>query len=300
MPEPRITEEQANEALKQIQADVLEEETGQVAAQPAETAAEAEPSAEATPAAETAETATEEAEATETDDVASLKTRLAERDAKIEEQEKQFKDREEALKTRYSANERILRERYVRKSNLTDKALKTIERIRNDPGVPEAEVDQTIQELRSSMNPSSPSYVPPETPKGTDDHFLIVNDFLNEKGMTTAEADAFGNWVTSEGKAKLTPVEQAVADRDLDGFLRIAHRAWRDDTSEHEKDKRTTDAVNAVKSVQRTQKEAARAAAATPTAPRKQPVGPKTTVDTKSLTQKDVSTLLRQSVEQYE
>ena len=131
---------------------------------------------------------------------------------------------------------------------------------------------------------------------------MVLNSFLNEKGMTLEESQEFGRWLTSEGPQKLSPGEMSIGDRDLDGFLRLAHIRFQEGTREKEREVRKSDAVSAVQTVQRTQREAAKAAAA-PAAPRKQSPAPKAGPDWKKMSESEredmVSRLLRQSVEQY-
>lgn len=304
MPEPvksEVTDEQAELALQQlVQQDPDESETTQEA--PAEQAPKppAEQPAEPVPAETEGETETEAA-AAETDDVVSLKQRLEKAESEKQEVEKRFDSRLRALQNRTAENERILRERFLRKSTVADKALKILRAGKaSESGVPEADVDRVIQELEGSMNPASASYAPsPPQATATEDQALILNGFLNEKGMTVEESEEFGKWIRSEASTVMSPAEQAVASQSLDGFLRLAHTRWQDGLSKKTKEAARNDAVGAVRSVQRTQKEAARAASAGAAAPRKQPASQKTEVDLKKLTENDISALLRKSVEQY-
>lgn len=296
MPKPsteKATEEQATEALQQL--TLLD---GESEPEPAP-APQAAPEPERTPEPEAEPTEAETAG--EGDDVASLKKRYEDLQAKTAEDEKRFQARLQAHQQRSADNERILRERHLRKSTAADNALKILKASRTQEGVPEADVERAIREIEGTMHPASASHVPPSpVPAVAEDQAIILNGFLNEKGMTGDEADEFGRWIRSEGVTALSPGEQAVAGQSLDGFLRIAHSRWQEGMREKDRKAQHNDTVDAVRSVQRTQREAARAASASPTAPRKQPAAPKTTVDIKKLTKDDIATLLRQSVEQYE
>ena len=307
MPEPVITEQQANDALKQMMA---ERESGQqleLAQSPPDEAPEEAPAEEpAEPApAEPAEPEPEAAAtgaAAESDDVTSLKQRLAERDKAIEEAEKRHQARLDAMQSRSQANERILRERHLRKSTAADRALRLFKTWKQTPeqGVPEGDVDRAIAELEGTMNPQSPSYQPPATPiEASEDTAIALNAFLNEKQMDMGEADEFGKWIKADGAEVMNPNEQALAYRDIDGFLRIAHLRYTE--SKRAKLNQRANAVEAVRTVQRTQKQAAKAASAAPAAPRKTTVAstPPNTIDYDKVTQDDVAKWLRQSVEQY-
>jgi len=292
-----VTEEQAGEALQQLtlqgleSEDELDEPVAEPSA-PAETATEQEPQ----------ETVQAQEEVTEDagDDVESLRKRNEELESATKEAEKRFNERLEALKQRTSSNEQILRDRYLRKSTVADKALKVLRATRSDAGVSEAEVDQAIREMEGTLNPASASYAPPEpSPMANEDQALVLNSFLNEQGMTVAEAEEFGKWVSGEATTAMSPAEQAVASQSLDGFLRLAHTRWQQSVHDKEKESKRDDAVGAVRAVQRTQREAARAASSAPVAPKKQPASPVTETDVSKLTPDDISALLRQSVEQY-
>ena len=92
--------------------------------------------------------------------------------------------------------------------------------------------------------------------------------------------------------------EQRLANRDLDGFLRVAHMRYGE--SLRNKERQRTETIGAVKAVQRAQRETARAASSVPSAPRKKSTGATPGgVDVSKLTNDDVSKLLRLSVEQY-
>ena len=303
-PEAQITEEQATEALHQVLSGSGPE--AQLTLAPAPDPApveEPEPPAAEPPAVET-DTPEPEPEAAaaspETDDVASLKQRLAERDKQATEAEQRYQSRLTALQSRQQESERILRERYLRKSTAADRALKVLKATRSESGVPETEVDRVIQEVEGTMNPQSPSYVPPSNQtEATEDQAIALNRFLNEKQMDTNEANEFGNWIKTEAGTTMHPNEQALAYRDIDGFLRIAHVRYQE--SLKAKTNQRASAVEAVKTVQRMQKQAARAASAVPAAPRKTTVAstPKDTIDFEKVTSDDVSTWVKQSLEQY-
>lgn len=294
----KVTEDQAAEALRAVMGmaqDDAPEPTVVVAPEPAE---EPTPAPEVTEPAPTEPAPAVEAAASESeppsDDVESLRKRLTER----EEALKAASDRVEAIQLRSKQNETILRDRLLKKASAADRALKTLKRARSSEGVPEAEVDQIIAEISSTMNPQSPSYAPaPIEPHMQEDAAIVLNDFLNEKGMSNADADRFGTWLKTEAAGVLSPNEQAIANRDLDGFLRVAHVRFNE--SARNKEQQRVDAIAAVKTVQRTQREAARAASSTTSAPRKQSTGANAEIDVKKLTNDDVSKLLRLSVEQY-
>ena len=305
MPETRISEEQANEALHQLlnartgiaQPEVEAVPEAPAPAEPAEPSAEVptEPAAEAAPA-EAADAATP----VETDDLASLKARLAERETQAKEAEQKFQSRLQAQQQRNQESERILRERYLRKSTAADRALKVLKATRTESGVPETEVDRIIQEVEGTMNPQSVSYVPPSNQtEANEDQAIALNGFLNEKQMDAAEADEFGRWIKTEGAAVIPPNEQTLAYRDPVGFLYVAHLRYQ--ASTRAKANQRTSAVEAVKTVQRTQKQAAKAASAAPTAPRKTAVAstPPNTIDYEKITPEDVSAMLKKSLDQY-
>jgi len=288
----KITDEQVAAAFAQVRGEVppteaVEEE---VAPAPDEAPAKEAPKEEAKEEAAPVEAASE----TPSDDVESLKARLAESEKRIEEREKQAEARLAALQARHATNEHILRDRFLRKSTATDKALRVLKAAKTEAGVDQAEADRVIAELESTMHPASATYAP--TPATTEDQTLVLNSFLNEKGMDYTEADRFGKWVTAEARTVLTPAEQAVANESLDGFLHIAHNRWK--ATEAAKLQKQTDAVAAVRSVQRVQREVARAAAPA-SAPKKQPTAPSDEVDVSKFTPNDISTLLRKTVESY-
>lgn len=296
--EPKITEDQANEALRALIEGANAEPDAPVTVRKGLMAESKQPELPISQSAESPEPAPEPAPAEtpapaveeppkEPDDIAALKKRL-------DDQRSEYDAKVRAIQERYQHNERIVRERFLRKATATDKALKTLRAVKTtEGGIPVEDVDRTIQEIEATMNPASPSYQPP--PAAIEDQSIILNDFLNEKGMTAKDSEEFGNWIRGEGATSLSAQEQALAGRDLDGFLRLAHVRY-----EQAKTKPTATrnaAVEAVRSVQRTQREAARAATATPAAPRKTGSAPQG-IDMTKLTHDDISALLRQSVEQ--
>jgi hypothetical protein len=308
MPDPKITEEQAAAALKEVLGSHLDEneqpQTTSVEVPAEETAAPAAESAPAeTTAAGAAEEPAEEAPAAE-DDIESLKKRLAEREAADAEREKAYEARERAIEQRGVENERILRERLLRKSAAADRARQILERSKTQEGVTQEEVDRVIQDIQGTLNPASANYVPPTVQAETnEDAVITLNRFLNEKKISQEEQEEFGKWIQGEGSKLLTAAEQAVAQQSLDGFLRIAHQRWKDTSNEKVMATQRAETVNAVKSIQKTQKEAAKAASAPAAAPRKQPTAGTKELDLHKLPQKErdaaISALVRASVEQY-
>lgn len=289
----KVTEEQAAAALHEIVTGETEAapDGGQEVAEGQEgQAADEAPAGEGEPAGEEAET----------DDVESLKKRLQDVESRQKEWEATAQSRSEAMQKRFSQNEGILRERFLRKSAVTDRALKLLEQAKSESGVDPADVERLIGEMKGTMNPASASYAPPqETASATEDQAIVLNSFLNEKRMSTQEADEFGGWLRGDAGTSLSPIEQAIAGRDLDAFLRIAHDRFRARQTEAQKATQKAEAVGAVRSVQQTQRQAARAATTTTAAPRKQPAGTGKGVDPSKLTKDDVSALLRQTVMQY-
>lgn len=297
MPQPKVTDEQANEALQQLLAQSHESEEADGPA-PVETK---QPDEEPAAPVE-GDDAGGEPQAPEEDDIESLKERVTRMETEATEREKRAESRAKALQERFAENERILRERYVRKSNAANEALKLLKASRTEAGASEADVERVTRELEATMNPASPSYSPaPAQPvQATEDQAITLNNFLNERMMTIEEADEFANWIRKDAATALTKAEQDVAAQSLDGFLRIAHGRFLEGQRDKDKKAAKDDAVGAVKVVQRAQREAARAASGTASAPKKTtPAAPKNQVDVKKLTKNDVATLLRQSVEQY-
>jgi hypothetical protein len=299
MSEPeKVTDEQAVQALHQLAGLESEPEAATVVT-PAEPAAAVE-AAPAAPAPEPEVTA-EATPEPESDDVESLKKRLADKDAEIQAVNKRATERAEAIQRRYAANEQILRDRLLRKSTVADKAHKILKASRTESGVPEAEVDGVIREIEGTMNPASASYSPPSaSAEVPEDQAMVLNNFLNEKGISGEEEAEFGKWMRGDAATALSEAEQNVARRgDVDGFLRIAYPRFLEGQREKDKQQRRDDAVEAARSVQRTQREAARAASPTAAAPRKQPAAQQQEVDVKKLTKEDISSLVKQSFEQY-
>lgn len=297
MPE-KVTEEQAEQALGALiaQAQEPEEDEQEVAAvigdPPADEPTPAEtPEGEDRPAGE---------EAAPTDDVESLRAKLADSDKRLETEKKAAEERTRAIQERSSQNESILRDRFLRKSNAAARALQVLEAARTEKGVSQEEVDRAVAELRGTMNPNSPSYQPPPDGGNAEDQAMVLNGFLNEKQMSRAEAEEFGRWMRTEAGTVLSAPEQALATRDVEGFLRLAHTRYLEGQKSSDRDKQRQEAVEATRTVQRTQKEAARAASAAPAAIRKQNTSASAKqIDVRKLTKEDVSSLLRQSVEQY-
>jgi hypothetical protein len=310
MPDPKITQEQAAAALKDVLEGHLDEneqpQTTTVTAGAEETPAETPGAAESAPAeavAGAAEEPAEEAPAAE-DDIESLRKRLADREAEDAERKKLDDSRWKAMQDRAVENERILRERLLRKSAAADRARQILERSKTQEGVTQEEVDRVIQDIQGTLNPASANYVPPPVQaEENEDKAIVLNRFLNEKNMTLEDQEEFGKWIQNEGAKVLSPEDQAVAYQSLSGFLRLAHRSWQEATREAVRATQRAETVNAVKSIQKTQKEAARAASAPAAAPRKQPVAGSKELDLHKLPQKErdaaISALVRASVEQY-
>ena len=299
----KITEERAAEALQQLTVEDLGEQETPVevveqSTEPVETAPVEAKEGDAKK--ETGEkTATETVKAAAEDDVASLKTRLEDAEKSAKEREEHFTERHKASQERHAESTRILQDRYIRKSTAADRALKIIEAAQTDTGVDPVEAKRVVEELKSTMHPESASYAPPvQRAEAVEDQQVVINSFLNEKDMTVAEGDKFGLWIKTESHNIMSPIEQAKAHTDLDGFLRFAHISWKEDVDK-KNDKQVGDAVGAVKAVKQVQKAAARAASATTTAPKKQVVTKSTGTDVKKLTDNDVSALFKASVEEH-
>ena len=295
----KVTEAQAEEALR-----ALVDLKNQQGDEPEEAAAPAVTEiTDAAPAAD--EPAVEATAPAESDDVASLKQRLEVADTERQKERERYEARWKAIQERNAANERILRDRYIRKSTAVDRALKTLRATRTTDGVSETEVDRVIAEMEQTMNPQSASYVSPEPAAAArEDQAIVLNAFLNEKGMDMNESEEFGKWMRSEAPNVLTTSEQDVARESLNGFLQIAHGRWQQGMRDKEKETRRSDAVEAVRTVQRTQREAAKAASGASAAPRKQSIAPKSDqADWRKMSEDErhdwVSALLKQSVEQY-
>lgn len=159
----KVTDDQASAALQQLTgvnadgSETASESASEKAASPAEPSDTTEPAI----GPETAESA--DVEAAETDDVQSLKKRLETVEAEHKRDKEQAEARLRAIQDRNVANERVLRDRHLRKSSIADKALRTLKAVRTEAGVPEAEVDRIISELKGTMNPDSASYAPPQS-----------------------------------------------------------------------------------------------------------------------------------------
>lgn len=297
-----VTAEQANEALQQLmaqrrQSEVAEEPAPQPVA--VTQVAEAEPAAEEAAPAE-APAGDEPAEPTVAagagdDDVASLKQRLEAAVKERETAQQTFQERLAAMSERTAQNERVLRDKFLRKATAADQALKILKRTRTTEGVPEHEVDRIIGEVEGTMNPASQSYAPP--PQAVEDHYVTLNAFLNEKQMTRAEEAAFGKWLRVDASTVLTPQEQHIAERDADSFLRIAHDRWQSHVAKQATSQQAT--VAAVKSIQRAQQATAKAATVAPAAPRKQSTAPQKDIDVRKLTAEDISALVRATVDTH-
>ncbi len=307
-PEKKVTEEEANAALQQL---IGVTPDGQEFAAAAEPEPEPEPSPEPEAAPEPApEKAEEEAKPGEgeTDDVVSLKKRLEEAEGRAKRDKDLFDSRWKAQVARQAENERILRDRYLRKANATDRALQILQKTLDveHGGASEAEVNGAIQEIRGTLNPQSAGYLPPQpiqTPESLEDKAIVLNRFLNEKEMTQQEAEEFGTWIRNEAPRALSPADQAVAGESLDGFLRIAHPRWQEAVQQKDQEATRARTVEAVKTVQRTQREAAKAASTVPSAPRKQPAGASgRTPDIHKMPEKErneyLASLIRASVEE--
>jgi hypothetical protein len=290
MSEERITEDQANEALMQLTHGTTGEE--EVVEQPVEEeVVEAAPEDEAAPVVEEGEEPTEPAEAEPSEPEPAA-------------EDNGWQARLDGMRDRYSQNEKILRDRFLRKSTAADKARRTLEAALGEEGVSREEAQRVINELKGTMNPESATYTPPAPqapaqPVDREDQALAINSFLNEAGMSQDEATEFGNWLRTDMPNAMSPAEQAVGERDLDGFLRLAHGRWNTGKAAATREARRDSTVAAVRTVQNTQRRAAKAAAAQPSAPRKQPPTPKKGKSVKDFTKNDISRLLRESVEQH-
>ena len=304
MAEPEITEDQASEALQQLNLRTVDEHEAEDAK--LDTPAVQEEVVETAPVeTETAETVPEETgeQPAESDDVESLKARITTLETENTERETRHEARAKAVQQRYAENEQILRNRFLKKSNVVNQVLGLLKQSRSETGVPEADVDRTIRELESTMNPNSASYVPPQEQQYgavQEDQSMVLNNFLNEMGMDRKDADDFGGWIRTEAATVMSPGEQAVAGQSLDGFLRIAHQRYNQSRTKKDNEEIRNDAVGAVRSVQQTQKAAARAASASTSSPRKQKTASGAQeVDFDKVTPDDVSSWMRQSVERY-
>jgi hypothetical protein len=224
MPEEAgITEEQAYEALQQL-SGTSPEESGIPQPEPV---VEAEPSQEAEPAEQAEETSVEEVHE---DDLASLQSRTKELEQKLADSEASAAERLEAIQRRTLENEKIFREKYLRKSTAADQALRALEGARSQEGISEEDVARVISEIKGTMNPASPSYVEPNVveqtlpPDAYGDHRVIANNFMIEKGMNAKDEADFSDWIRNKAESVMSAGDQALAHRgDIDGFLRLAH-----------------------------------------------------------------------------
>jgi len=310
-PESEITEDEATDALHQVMGIDSEIEGEPIDFAPEPVAAEppvnqsgpadgGSDSVEVAPA--EGDVSAETEEVAPADDVESLLARNKKLEESAIELEARHAARLDALKQRNSQSEQILRDRYIRKSTLSDKMAQALRKSRSAEGVPEAEVDQVIRDFEGSLNPASASYVAPQQQVAdNDDQILILNQFLSEKDMDMAEADKFGTWIKTEASTVMPEAEQRVAQNSLDGFLRLAHVRWQDGIKNKQKDDdaKRADTLSAVRSVKRTQREAARAASPTIAAPKKQPGSQVQEVDLDKFTEGDISSLLHQAVDEY-
>jgi len=302
MPEDETvyTQEQAEEALRALRAPEGEPEDEPVAVaepepEPAtDLPAEPEPEPSRGPI-----TATEEG-VDGGDDIESLRARLDDFQVQLKTSEERADARIAAIKERSAANAAILRDRYLRKSTAADRAKQVLLATRSEAGATEAEVNSAIQDLEGTQNPASATYAPPVTTTvNQEDRDLIINDFLNEKGMTQAEATEFDTWVRAEGVAQMSAAEQEIAEQSPAGFLRLLYSRYDNGVKEKRREAKTSDAVRAVEGVQRVQREAARAGATAPSVAGRRRA-PKGEVDVKDLTEADVARLVRESVTQYQ
>jgi len=294
----RVTDEQAAAALHEVMGKDPKESG---IPQQVQEAAPEQSAVEETPV-ETEAVEQEQVVAAADDDLESLKTRLAENEQAIKSSEERFQSRLKAQQERYAANEQILRNRFLQKSTATDHALGVLRKAASEEGASQEEVARAISEMEGTMNQQSAQYAPAvqqPAPAANDDQALVVNNFLNEQGMDADEAGEFINWIQTKASTSMSPMEQAVANESVGGFMQLAHHRWRNELNKAEQESKRNDAVGAVKSVQRTQREAARAASSSPSAPKSQVVSKEEGVDTSKFTSDDISSLMRQSVEQY-
>jgi len=312
--EEEVTLEQATAALMELNTGALDDNDEQeavVASAPEQPEVEPEPApveAAATQAAEgDSDTGTVVADEPQSEPEGTDEETQAP-SADVQAMEKRFNDRLEATRQRSEQNQTILRNRLLQKSTASDSALRLLQQTLTEDGVRPEDVKQVIEQLQGTMNPASASYAPPAQPTYqpmvaqpslAEDQNMVLNDFLDDKGLTASEAEEFGNWIRTEGSQTMPQAEMNVAQHSLDGFLRLAHGRWQAGAAAKVREARTNDAVGAVKSVQRTQRAAAKAASSQPAAPARQPVGSKQNVDVSKLTNDDLSDLFRQSVEQY-
>ena len=203
----------------------------------------------------------------EGDDVASLKARLEEAEKKQAEYDRRFQD----IQTRSRQSIEATRARMLAKSTQLDKARILLERaLTSEQGVDKAEVERLMAEIQSGYNPASSNYQPAPTPfqpqpLPSEDAISGVNDFLNENGILTAEADEFGAWARGPSHT-LTQRDIDLANRDTYAFMHSAWPKFAKWKAQQEADKQPEPSVTAkaIKTVQKVQKAAARAASNMP------------------------------------
>lgn len=318
--EPEVTEEQAESALRDVMGlenpeevsaeskiipDERVEQAKEAAVESAPTEAPASTEQPEGPPAEAAETPVPES-----DDVTSLKQRLEQYETDLKTSEEKFQSRLKAQQDRFKQNEEILRNKHLRKSSALDTARRILEQSQTEGGVPEAEVVRALDTIRGTMNPDSASYAPPPqesaagyapqpSGNGREEQALIVNNFLNDRGMDEDEANKFNEWIRTEAEKNMSPGELSVASESLGGFLQLAHSHYRDAMRQKSEDTRS-DAVKAIKSVQRTQKQAARAAESRADGPVKpQPATTNREMTAENMTQEDAGRLIRAITDGY-
>lgn len=233
-----------------------------LASEPAEAEAEstteevAEPEvAEAEPVAEEAAPAEEPAEQ---DDVASLKTRLAEREAEAG----RYKEQLEAALARNRQSQESLNSRAMRFASQRDRARQLLEKAMSPEGVDKADAERLLADIRGGYNEASANYQPAQQPVAqpqSDDNSIAINEWLNDNGLTETEAASFDAWIRT--KATLTDRERRLTDP-YTLLTSIAPR-WREAArSESEASAQSADTTRAIKTVARVQKQAAKTASA--------------------------------------
>jgi hypothetical protein len=230
-------------------------------------------------------------EATATDDVASLTTRLAERDAEVA----RYQERLLAVNDRNRQSLDTLNQRALRKATQIDRARQVLEKALSAEGVDKTEAERLLAEIRSGYNPGSANYAPPpvaEQPIAaaeTDERAVDGNQWLNERGLTQAESDSLGTYIRN---AQLTPREQRLAAQDIYSFLSLVEPRWRAAAATEPK----TDAAKAVATVARVQKQAAKAASASLGAASTTVGQPSTRQKSAQLSDEQVGALIRQQM----
>jgi len=253
------------------------------------------------------------------DDLESLKARLGSIEQEREKERQESQSRLEAFRLRNQENEKILRDKFLRKSAAADYARQVLQKALTEEGAGESEIKQVLEKLQGTMNPASANYSPEiqqqqqyqqyqqyqqqQSYQDPQDQVLTMNNFLNEKNMSPEEATTFGNWLRTDAVNVMSPVEQNIAQQNVDAFLRIAHNRWKEGASEQEKTQARQDAVQAVKAVQRTQKEAQKATSGRSSAPiqsRGTPPAKSAQEVAEAMTKADVSILFQQLVDRYD